>query len=42
MNKYSNKVVKYVDGTDYVKIGAKGHKDAVRDASDWSMVTVRN
>ena len=41
MKRDSDKVVKYVDGTDYVKIGAKGHKDAVRDASDWSMVTVR-
>ena len=39
MKRDSNKVVKSVDGTDHMEIGAKVHKDDVTDASYWSMVT---
>ena len=35
MKRHINEVVKSIDGTDYVEIGAKGYKDAGRDASDW-------
>ena len=41
MKRDSNKVVKSIDGTDYVEIGAIGHKYSGSDASDWSMVMVR-
>ena len=41
MKKYSRKVANPVDGTDNVKISTKFHTDAVRNASDWSMVTMR-
>ena len=41
MKRGINKVVNSVDGTDYVEISAKVHKDAVREVYGWSIVTVR-
>ena len=34
MKRYSKKVAKSVDGTDYMDIGFKGHKEAGINASD--------
>ena len=42
MKRDSDKVVKYVDGTDYMEIGAKGNKYSGSDADDWSMVPMTN
>ena len=41
MRQDSKTVLKYVHVTDYVEIGAKGHKDAVSDAYDLSIVMER-
>ena len=35
MKQDNNKVVKSVDGNDYVEISIEGHKDSGRNASYW-------